>query len=300
MELFFRGHLFNNWLKDKKSRRKKRKTVQTEIYTKYFKRYLPSEEALPEGTAVIDDENEKIFSIWLQGEDDAPDIIKACYRSIRQHCKQELVVLDENSIFDYVELPETIVQKYKSGIIGRAHFSDICRVELLYRHGGFWLDSTAFLTAPIPQWMVDQDFFVYLTGDGWEILGSPYSFMQNCYIRARRGSYLLSAWRAMILNFWMHENKKCTYFMHQIMFRCLVLNDERAKKYFELMPHVIQNPTHALWYAHRDERFDQEKFNELTSGSFFQKLSHHGSRNYVKGSFSDVLINGTSPMDSRP
>lgn len=285
------GHILNPFWKTRVERRKRRTDLTAKIVTKYFRRYLPAVVNVKESKPIKDDKNDKIFTIWLQGEDRAPALVKACYRSVRRHCTQELVVLDENTIFDYITLPKEIVEKYKAGKIGHAHFADICRVELLYEHGGFWLDSTGFVTAPIPNWIVEQDFFVYLTGDNYNIGGSPYSFMQNCFIRARKGAYLLAAWRAMILDYWKHENHTFDYFMHQLLFKTLVENDERAKKYFDKMPHVAQDPTHALWWAYQNKPFDKKVFDNVTKDSFFQKTTYRGADNPIPGSFADVMIN---------
>ncbi|MFQ6777951.1 MAG: capsular polysaccharide synthesis protein, partial [Alphaproteobacteria bacterium] len=286
-----RAHILNPFWNDRVTRRRKRTDLTAEIVTKYFKRYLSAVNSVTEQKVVKDDDNEKIFTMWLQGEDKAPALVKACFRSVRRHCKQELIVLDENSVFDYISLPDVIVEKYKQGKIGRAHFADICRVELLYRHGGYWLDSTGFVTAPIPDWIEEQDYFMYLTGDNYNIGGSPYSFCQNCFLRARKGAFLLAAWRAMILDYWMHENHTFDYFMHQLLFKTLVTNDERAKKYFDKMPHVAQDPTHALWWAYNNKPFDKKVFDDLTKDAFFQKLTYRGSDNPIPGSFADVMIN---------
>ena len=285
------GHILNPFWKTRVERRKKRTDLTAQIVTKYFQRYLPASKLVKETTPIKNDEQEKIFTIWLQGEEKAPALVKACFRSVRRHCKQELIVLDANTVFDYISLPEKIVQKYKAGKIGPAHFADICRVELLYEHGGIWLDSTCFVTAPIPDWIINQDFFVYLTGDNYNIGGSPYSFMQNCFIRARKGAYLLATWRAMILDYWMHEDHIFDYFMHQLLFKTLVMGNKTAQKYFDKMPHVAQDPTHALWWAYKDVPFNQKTFDDVTSGSFFQKTTYRGSDNPIKGSFADVMIN---------
>lgn len=282
-----RGHVFNPFWHTRQQRRAVRSDVISQVIPRYFKRYLPSVDAVKETKVIKNDENEKIFSLWLQGEENAPALVKACYRSVRRHCKQELIVLDAKSVFDYITLPEKIVQKYKDGKIGHAHFADICRVELLYEHGGFWLDATGFVTAPIPQWIVDTDFFMFLTGHA----GSPYSFCQNCFIRARKGAYLLAAWRAMILDYWLHENHCFDYFMHQLLFKTLVMNEKRAKKYFAEMPHVDQDPTHALWWRYQNEPFDKKVFDEVTRGAFFQKTTYRGTDKIVPGSFADEMIN---------
>lgn len=285
------GHIFNPFWRGRVARRKQRTDVTARVVSKYFKRYLPAVDAVKDTSVIKDDKNDKIFTIWLQGEDNAPDLVRACFRSVRRHCSQELIVLDEKTIFDYISLPDVIVKKYRDGKIGHAHFADICRVELLYRYGGYWLDATGFVVSPIPEWISEQDFFVYLTGNNYNIGGSPYSFMQNCFIRARKGAFLLAAWRAMMLDYWMHENHIFDYFMHQLLFKTLVTNDERAKAYFDKMPHVAQDPTHLLWWNYRDKPFDKEKFKELTSGAFFQKTTYRGTDNLVPGSFADEMIN---------
>ena len=268
--IMMRGHILNWPWRNRVHRRAVRSDVISEIIPQYFKRYLSAVDSVKECEVENNDKNDKIFTLWLQGEENAPPLVKACFRSVRKNCKQELVVLDEKTVFDYISLPEDIMEKRRAGKIAHAHFADICRVELLYRYGGYWLDSTGLATSEVPKWIEDEDFFVYLAGKN---VGSPYSFMQNCFIRARKGSVLLAAWRAMILEFWKHENSNFDYFMHQLLFKTLVQNDERAKKYFEKMPHVDQDPTHALWWDYNDKPFDQKQFDKVTSGSFFQKLT---------------------------
>ncbi len=286
-DVALRGHVFNPLWWSRERRRERRYKVILSVIPRYFKRYLPQTGDVPERKVIKNDGGEKIWTLWLQGEENAPALVKACYRSVRRHCKQELVVLDEKTVFDYITLPEKIIEKRRAGKIKNAHFADICRVELLYEHGGFWLDSTGFVTAPIPDWIVDADFFMFLTGH----TGSPYSFVQNCFIRSRKGAYLLDAWRAMILNYWMNEDHNFDYFMHQLLFKTLVMNDERAKKYFAKMPHVDQDPTHMLWWDYKDKPFDKKTFDDVTSGAFFQKLTYRGSDNPISGSFADVMIN---------
>ncbi len=288
VDIAIRGHILNPlwWSREKRHRR--REQVLVSAITRYFKHYLPKTSEVPEQNIIQDDKNEKIFSIWLQGEENAPELVKSCFRSIRKHCKQELIVLDENSIFNYITLPDVIVQKYKEDKIHKAHFADICRVELLYQYGGYWLDSTDFMMTEMPDWIQRQDFFMFLTGTKY---GSPYSFTQNCFIRARKGSYLLAAWRKMILNYWMRENREFDYFMHQLLFKTLVTHDKRAKKYFAQMPHVSQDPTHVLWAEYRDQKFNKTIFDEIAKGACFQKLTYRGSDNVVPGSFADVMIN---------
>ncbi len=286
-QIVVQGHILNWFWRDRLHRRKVRSAVIERVIPKYFERYLPAAAAVKERKVVNNDKNDKIFTLWLQGEENAPELVKACFRSVRRHCKQELIVLDEKTVFDYITLPDIIMKKRKAGKISHAHFADICRVELLYNHGGYWLDSTGFVTEAIPDWIANEDFFVYMAG---QKVGSPYSYMQNCFIRSRKGAYLLDAWRAMMLDYWTHENGPFDYFMHQLLFKTMVMNDPRAKKHFEKMLHVDQDPTHALWWDWHDKPYDEKKFKEVTSGAFFQKTTYHQAKNPKPGSVAEAML----------
>ena len=281
-------HIFNPFWYSREKRRKIRTDYILKTVDKHFRPYLKSVDSVPEIKVITDDKNEKIFSIWLQGEEKAPELIKSCFRSIRRHCKQELIVLDEQTLFKYIKLPDIIMEKRRKGMIKNAHFADICRVELLYQYGGIWLDATDFVTAPIPKQIIDSDFFMYLVNPEW---GFGYSFVQNCFIRAKKGAFLLAAWRAMIFDYWTHENYDIDYFIHQLLFRSLVKYDARAKKYFDEMPHLLQDETHALWWGYKDKPYDEKLFDSITKGAFFQKTTYRGLDNVIPGSFAEKIIN---------
>ena len=95
----------------------------------------------------------------------------------------------------------------------------------------------------------------------------------------------------MIFDYWAHENHSFDYFMHQLLFKTMVMGDPRAKKYFEKMPHVDQDPTHALWWSYQNEPFDKKTFDAVTAGACFQKLTYRGTDKPIPGSFADVMIN---------
>ncbi len=286
MRIGFRGHILNWFWRDRNVRRTVRRDVVSQEVPRYFKRYLPAAAAIVETPAIHNDKNEKIFMFW--GFKPIPPLVETCMRHARQHLSQDVVLLNEKTLYDYIDLPDIIMDKQKNGQIEIAHFLDICRVELLHNHGGFWLDSTGFVTAKIPKFITEQDFFVFMAGKKY---GSPYSFMQNCFIRSRKGAYLLEAWRAMIHAFWMHEPREFDYFMHQLMFKAVVQNDQRAKEYFARMPHVDQDPTHILWADYRNEKFDQKVFDKITTGAFFHKTTYRDTINPIPGSFADVIRN---------
>ena len=87
-----------------------------------------------------------IWVMWLQGEENMPELVKICYNSIRAHAgSHPVVLLDERNWKDYVSLPSNIIDKIEKGIIDRTHTSDIIRSYLLKEYGGIWVDATILM-----------------------------------------------------------------------------------------------------------------------------------------------------------
>ena len=291
--IVLKGHVLNWPWRPRLERRRVRGEVTRDAVCSYLGRYVPEFLEMPFVKAFAPDgdagDSGKIFSVWLQGEAAAPEIVKACWRSIRANSSRELVVLDSSSLPDWIELPGHVTDKWRRGLIRPAHFTDICRVALLHRYGGYWMDATDFLPAELPEWMDRQDFFVYMSGErqrGW------YSFIQNCFIRGRRGNYLLALWLNAMEVYWEHENSAIDYFVHQLLFRKAVESDPEAGRLFAAMPRVVQDPTHTVWFENASRPFDPELFRTLTSAAAFQKTEYKSSDASapVPGSFADALM----------
>lgn len=105
-----------------------------------------------------------IWVLWWQGEERAPDIVKACIQSIRKNANgHEVIFLYKKNYQSYVTLPEMIVKKHDAGIISHAAYSDMIRLSLLSKYGGMWIDATVFISQPIPEELFQMDFFTLKT-----------------------------------------------------------------------------------------------------------------------------------------
>ena len=285
----FQGHVCN-WLWRS---REERRRVRGEVIRRASEDYLrPYDAAIRDVPEDIPDHTEprRIFTMWLQGEEQMPPLVRACLDSIRRHFSDaELVVLDARTVFDWIDLPASIVRKWKDGILKAAHFSDICRVELLHRYGGVWMDATDYLDAPLPEWLWDADFFVYVGGSTAK---GAYGGIQNCFIRGAKDAYLLKVWREAILTYWEAEDTPFDYFVHQLLFmRCIGVND-RCSQLFGMMPQLVQDPTHTLWYGYADKPFEETLLHAVCSEALFQKTNYKSSSasNPVSGSFADHIL----------
>lgn len=289
--VILKGHILNWPWRSHIERRRIRGEVTQKAVCSYLQQFVPEHITDDSGRRIKDDgQEERIFTIWLQGEEKAPEIVKACLRSIRHNCSQQLVVLDSRTLPEWISLPDHIIRKWQEGKIRAAHFADICRVELLYRYGGIWMDATCFATSAVPEEIMAEDFFIYLSGNR---LKGLYSFVQNCFFRSRKGDYLLKAWREAILNYWESEDSIIDYFAHQLLFKVTVEKNPEAMRHFARMPHIAQDPTHTVWEEHKDDMFDRDIFERLTKDAFFQKTEYksRSAKDPVRGSFSDVMQN---------
>ncbi|MBR4806723.1 MAG: hypothetical protein IKZ64_02770, partial [Alphaproteobacteria bacterium] len=81
-DIILRGHVLNWFWRSRERRREVRSRILENVIPRYFKKYLPAAAKIPERDVVNNDKNEKIFTLWLQGEEKAPPLVKACFRSI--------------------------------------------------------------------------------------------------------------------------------------------------------------------------------------------------------------------------
>lgn len=233
--------------------------------------------------------DEKIFSIWFQGRENAPQLVKVCMQRLENLYGDRYRVLDSDDLAGMLEIPDFITDKWKAGIISAAHFSDICRIELLYKFGGMWFDATDYITEPVPQWIEESDLFIYACGD----VITPHKLIQSCFMRARQGHPLMGALREFLYEYWRNEKKLADYFLLHYMFRFLVENNQEAARLFGEMPVVHQDPTHVLWHKNRDKPYSDALYLESTQGTFFQKTTFKckSAVNPKPGSVADYIIN---------
>lgn len=297
LRLILFGHILNPFWHSRLKRRQRRGQVIATGTERYLERMLHAPMARSmEVPKVSGQGSEFFFSIWFQGEENAPQLVKSCLKSIRDNLnpEMELVVLDAKTLWDWIELPDYIMDKWKSGKIRPANFSDLCRAELLWRYGGYWIDATCFMTHHIPPHVQNLDIFFYMAGD---TLGGSYAFMQSCFIKAVAGHPVIGAWRDAMFLYWQKENKALDYMINLMLMRYAITHDKAAKAEFDEMPKVNQDSTHTIWFGkYRDLPFDSVEFGILTAPSLFQKTTY---RTYVRrkprpGSYAEYIVNYAS------
>jgi hypothetical protein len=182
-----------------------------------------------------------IWWCWLQGLENAPELVRACYESCRQ-LGLEIKVITEENYTQYVTLPDFVLRKRAAGVISNAHFSDILRLELLTEYGGTWIDATVLVTGKgILKYMEDTRLFCFKHLDGGR--ENPMVRMGNWFISACSHDRLLTDTEAMLYAHWRAEEQAAHYFVFHF---CFSIACRRNMKLWESVPSVSDVPPHIM------------------------------------------------------
>ena len=250
-----------------------------------------ADQVLNEGLAKEHKRSKKIWFCWLQGLEAAPEVVKACYNSLVRHLGvagrgstgspiarnegYEIIVIDGKNWWEYVELPEYVVEKWQKGLIPAAHFSDLLRLELLIRYGGTWIDSTVLCTgvnndnenANFNFNYLDTDLFMFqYTQPG----SSEWGGIGNWFISACTNNEVLMALRDMLYAYWREHDCVLNYYLFHLFFGML---REVFPEQIAAMPYAYAPRSLALVH-HWGEPFDEAKWKRLTERVSFHKLTY--------------------------
>lgn len=139
----------------------KKNQIVLNYLKKKFKKLIKKYKSY-EITENIRDKNSygQIWVFWWQGLTQMPEIIKACYYNTLQMAgNRKVVLLDKNSIKEYIEFPDYVWNQLDKGTLRIQHFADMLRVRLLRQYGGLWLDASIYCLEPISAEIFMQDFY---------------------------------------------------------------------------------------------------------------------------------------------
>ena len=214
----------------------------------------------------------KVWICWLQGIENAPEIVKLCYESVKKKLiDKEVVLLTAKNIRDYVSLPDYILQKWKDGVITNTHLTDLLRLELLIKHGGMWLDATVLCSERvenIPTYFFDSDLFFYQNlkpgrdGDGF--------YISSWLMSARTNNKILMATRLLCYEYWKRNSSMDDYYLLHA-FMSIVL-DHYPEEWNAVIPRNNAAP-HMLLLRLFDQ-YNEKLWIAIKDQTPFHKLSY--------------------------
>ena len=99
-----------------------------------------------------DDEiGKNVWFFWYTGIETAPPIVRKCYERLKNIDGIDLHLIDKNNLYEYVSFSPAIRTGFEKGYISIQSMSDVLRLNLINKYGGFWVDATVYI--------IDKNFF---------------------------------------------------------------------------------------------------------------------------------------------
>jgi len=234
-----------------------------------------------------------VFTCWLQGEENAPELVKACFKSMREQLKgKQLVVITSKNLKEYTDMPQYIYEKWEKGIISNTHFSDLLRLELLAKYGGLWIDSTVLCTGDLSRYVnKDTKLFVYKN----DHRNNPAHCLSSWLIYAKANNPIIVNTRNILFKYWEKNKKLEKFFLVHIIFTAV---KEKFKDMWEEIPFESNINPHIIWFNYFYETFNKDHYLLAKRMSNFHKLSNKYDKSKLKeDSFYDRLIKGKLDED---
>lgn len=217
-------------------------------------------------------QSNKVWVCWFQGMDEAPNLVKICYESLKENLKdKEVILITSDNLTEYVTFPDYILEKWEKGIITHTHMTDLLRLELLIRYGGTWIDSTVLCTRKsedIPEYFFNSDLFFYQTlkpgRDGQTAV------LSSWFISASTNNKILMATRYLCYEYWKKQNDMIDYFLLHHFF-------QMALEYYEEDWHrvvPVNNSSPHILLLRLFDQCDEKLFDYIKEQTPFHKLSY--------------------------
>lgn len=250
-----------------------RESVGNKIVKRLRKQYAPFiaeyKKADAERAQLPHEHSNKVWVCWLQGMENAPEIVRRCYQSLSDNLDdREIVLLTNDNYKDWVTFPRHIQEKIENGVISRTHMTDFLRLELLEHYGGTWIDATVFCSGRnIPSYIWDSEFFIYqIMKPG---LDGHAQRTSSWLITACTNHPIVLLAKELLYEYWKTHEKLVDYFLIHDFIELAI--EAYPEAWLKVIP-VSSSIPHILLLRF-EEKFDENVWNAAKEMTPFHKLS---------------------------
>ncbi len=203
-----------------------------------------------------------IWMLWLQGWDDAPQLVKACVRTWERHNPgwrvRLLTAADLPEILDGDPALAAVAAKQ----LPPEAFSNLVRLGLLLRYGGVWADATTYCLRPLDSWIdeaVSAGFFGFANP-------GPDRMLSSWFMAAKRSQAILSIWQKYCVDYWnIHDERHIYFWFHGYLFKKAYEENKYFRDIWDMSPKIsADGPHYFLPYSHKlADKFSDEEWERL-------------------------------------
>lgn len=230
----------------------------------------------------------KIWVCWLQGLDNAPLVVKKCYKSLKDNIvEKDIIFLTEKNYKEYITFPLYIQKKIDSGIIQGAHMTDLLRLELLNKYGGTWIDATVYCSGNnYPEYMFDSDLFLFQNLKPG--LDGHCTCISNWFITACSGNQILLLTQALLYEYWRKYDKLIDYYIFHDFFQLAI--EAYPNEWNEVIP--FSNSTPHILLLRMFEAYNDNIWKSIKNEICFHKLTYKFEKELgnTKNTYYDIIL----------
>lgn len=226
----------------------------------------------------------KVFTYW-DNDNQLPSIVSLCRESLNRHISSDqfdLIILNSENYKNWTDFRKEDIK----ADITQAHFTDILRMKLLDRWGGFWLDATCFLNADLYEATTQirsQEQFIFCYSN---------SRVGNWFIYSRPNNYILKVVSEMLILWWNTRGYLTNYFMTHDAIEMLYWIDIDYRRAWDDMLKIHPQRALSLLQAY-NKTLDWDSFENLAQNSFVHKLTYkYDSEKIIKSSVLEHILEG--------
>ncbi len=205
-----------------------------------------------------------IFSLWLQGLDQAPELVRLCFQRWRsQNPTYELQILDASDAGRLLAGSPIPLER-----IPPQALSDVVRACVLALHGGIWVDAAVLPVRPLDTWLPGcwvGGFFAFERPQ-------PDRALASWFLAATARHPLMEKWWHQVTRYWSKPRKlvlfngshippdpvwevapdggavhdRYPYFWFHYLFGYLLQVDPTSAQHWSLCPKLSAQAPHAL------------------------------------------------------
>lgn len=227
----------------------------------------------------IIEETSNIWIFWWQGIDEkTPTVVRDCIESIyRFKGNHSVKVITQYNYKNYVEIQQDIVTKFNEGKITITHFSDILRVELLYKYGGIWMDATIFLNEELSKDIYNMPFYTIKHG-----LFSEYHVCKGkwsgYFLGSAPNNPFIGFLRDCFNEYWKNEDRLICY----LLIDCFIAIGYENIASFKRQVDEVRLNNENVYYIDDfgNQNYDPKVFKDKVEKTYIFKM--HYKREFVK------------------
>ncbi len=215
-----------------------------------------------------------VWCCWWQGEAAMPEIVKMCTESIKASLPEgvEYILITKDNFKEYVDIPKYILEKLEKGIMSITAFSDILRVNLISRYGGFWIDATVCIPNKLPEDYFQKVYFTqkfssYDVCKGEACRGKWAGFLQCGASEFLIFSYVRDAYN----KWWLEHDALIDY----VILDYMLMSAYNGIPYIKEIIDTVPPNNEQLWQLSKllEQPYNEAEFKEIFANQYFNKLA---------------------------